>query len=209
MFGDSYATLSQLKSYLGKQLDTRDEQLIDALSAASREIDLHCNRQFNRDTSTTPVATSRDFVPKAQLESRVDEFYSTTGLVVQLDNGGVGAFETTLPSSNYELFPTNGVVDGQPGWPYDRIAATGGMWFPPYWFGRRRASLRITALWGWASVPPPVKQSCLIMAGQMAMLATAPFGVAGMGEFGVVRVRDIPKAGALLSPLVRDPVKVG
>jgi hypothetical protein len=40
-------------------------------------------------------------------------------------------------------------------------------------------------------------------------LKDAPFGVAGFGEFGAVRVRNNPRAMALLQPYRRLPVLVG
>lgn len=203
--GDNYATLAQLKDYLGIGTQTSlDEKLNDALSSASREVELFCNRQFNKDT----VVSARVYQPNSCKAVDVDDFHTTTGLIVKTDNACTGTFDTTWAASDYELSPYSGVVDGQPGHPFDRITAVGGRYFPQVW-QRRRGIVEVTAQWGWAAVPAPVKQATLILAAQTFKLADAPFGVAGMSEFGVVRVRDMPQVQAKLARYVRYTVLVG
>jgi hypothetical protein len=68
-----------------------------------------------------------------------------------------------------------------------------------------RRAVQITALWGWSAVPDPVKQATLIIAAEQWKLKDAPFGVAGFGEFGPIRVRDNPMAASLLARY-RHPV---
>lgn len=205
MLGDPYATLADLKAYLKLQTASQDGVLTDALTSASDEIEKFCSRTFNK----TPTPSRRLFVPDSLWEVSVDDIASTTGLVVEVDNGGVGGFETTIPATQYELSPPDGVVDGQPGWPYNHLYTAGGVWLPRYWYGRRRASVRVTAQWGWPAVPASIKRACLLMASQSYKLAEAPFGVAGSDQFGAVRIRDLPQVRSKLQHYVRDPVQVG
>ena len=202
--GDSYATLAELKARIGIGDTVDDTPLTNALATASRGIERHCNRQFNN----TNAASTRVFEPGPSTAwlVRVDDFYTTTGLVVATDSGDDGTYETVWASSDYQLEPLNGVVDGESGWPFYRIRAVAGRYFP---LCMRRASVQVTAQWGWTAVPAPVKEACLVAAEETFKLKDTPFGVAGYGEYGSIRVRDNPKIAGMLRPYRRDPVLVG
>lgn len=197
--GDPYATLAQLKARFDIADAIDDDRLTDALDDISRGIEDHCERQFN-DAGTT---SARVYRPRTSCLAVVDDFSTTTGLAVATDEDGDGVFETTWAASDYELEPLNGIVAGRPGWPYWRIRAVDRL-FPC----NRRASVQVTAQWGWAAVPTPVQEACLIMAAETFKLGDAPFGVLGFGEFGAVRVRDNPIATRKLRPYELSPAKV-
>lgn len=196
--GESYASLDELKDYLKipttKQL--HDQALTDALESASAEIERHCNRQFNKQTTTT----ARVYSPDTYDRVWVDDFHTTTGLVVTNDGA-------VLDSSDYELYPLNGVSDGQPGWPFWKIKLKQGNRFV---CRNGEATVSVTAQWGWAAVPAPIRQACLIMAAETFQLKDAPFGVAGMDTFGtVLRVRDNKMAETKTSRYCRNRFLVG
>ena len=199
--GASYATLAELKARLGIDPPdtTHDVELDDKLSGASREVEDHCHRQFN-DAGT---ASARIFYPVTSELVELDDCHTVTVLVT--DEGDTGSFTTVWSASDYQLEPLNGVVDGQPGWPCSDIRAVAGKRFRC----GRRASVNITAIWGWETVPAPVKDATLILASESFKLREAPFGVAGFGDFGVVRIRDIPVVARKLAKYVRNPVLVG
>lgn len=202
--GDPYITLAEIKVYL-KLTDTDEynDLLTQAISSASREIELHTGRQFNK----TDTATARRFPARNCYQAEVDDFYTTTGLVVEVDGAGDGTYSTVVSSSGYELDPPDGIMDGQIGWPFEGIDLVNGQRFPMS--GTRKNPLRVTAKWGWTSVPDPIKQACYIIAAENYSLKGAALGVAGFGEFGVVRVRDNRVAAAKLARYERDRVQVG
>lgn len=205
--GDLYASLDDLKTYLSidQSKESHDDALQSALESATAEIERHCNRQFNKATSATP----RVYAPTNYRTVEVDDFHTTTGLVVKLDTNGDGGFATTVSASDYEASPLNGVVDGQPGWPYYKLRLLGANRIPCSYNGRQ-GRVQVTAQWGWSEVPAPVKQACLIMAAETFQLKDAPFGVAGMDQFGtVLRVRDNRMAAAKLARYVRNRMLVG
>lgn len=205
--GDPYASLTDIKNYLKLPLidTTRDANLSAALLSASGDIEKHCQRQFNLDATVS----QRLYRPDNWRDARVDDFGTLTGLIVDIDNGGTGNFSQTLAASDYEVYPLNGISDGTPGWPYNRLYTTGSAWFPAVPYGRR-GTVRVTAKWGWPSVPATIKQACLIIAAQKFRLADAPWGVAGMTEFGTaVRIREIPLVKETLVPYIRYPVLGG
>jgi Phage gp6-like head-tail connector protein len=204
--GDPYATLAELKTRLGITDTTDDTRLSDALNTASRGIEKYCRRQFNKQTG----ATARVFYPCGEYLAKPDDFWTTASLVVATDQDNDGTFEITWASTDYQLEPLNGIVDGESGWPYWRIRSVLGRMYPVFYGGPgpRRASLQVTAQWGWTAVPSPVHEACLVLAEDTFKLASAPFGVAGFGELGVMRVGDNQRVTAMLAPYRRDVVLV-
>lgn len=199
--GDDYVTLSEFKSWIGDSETIDDATWTFAISAASRGIEKVTGRQFNQAT----VATARVYRPELTCSVAIDDFHTTTDLLIETDEGGDGAFDTTWTSVDFELEPLNGVVDGEQGWPFNEIRAVGSRLFRPH----RRASVRVTAQWGWPAPPAAVKTSCLIAAAEIGKMKDAPFGVAGFDNWGAVRVRDNPMAVAKLAPYIRHRVMVG
>jgi hypothetical protein len=191
----TYATRAELKSRMSITVTTWDTMIDDVMESVSREIDGHCNRRFWVDDDVS----ARIYYPDSYRSAEVDEFSTTIGLVIKVDSTGEGTYATTWTSSDYELSPLNGVVDGEAGWPYRKIKPVGGQRFPTYDTEFRRAPLQVTAKWGWAAVPGPVKQACLILGEATFKSKDAAFGVAGFDGVGVVRVRDNPMAAAKLS----------
>lgn len=189
----TYATLPELKAYLGITDESRDAMLQDALLTASRKVEKVCGRRFFPDTA----ASARVFQSRNAEIVFTDDFQSTTDLVVKIDSGDDGTFATTLDSSTYELEPFNNVVDGESGWPYYKIRSLNCAY--PCW-NRRRANVQVTARWGWVAVPDPVRQACIYLAEETWAMKGSPFGVANSDQFGPIRMRDNPKVMSMLAP---------
>lgn len=198
--GDSYASLTELKARLGITDLADDTGLTAALSVASRGIEFCTHRQFN----DAGAASARLYYPDSSYMTKVDDFSTTTGLVIELDAGSDGIFETTWTSASYELAPLNGVVDGTTGWPYWKIRAVQSYFPTCTW----RASLRVTARWGWTAIPAPIKEATLILAEDLFKLKDSPYGVGGYGEYGRIKARENPNVWMRISPYVRDMVLV-
>lgn len=194
--GDPYIELVDMKAYLGMQEDARyDDQLTDAALSISSEINGYCNRQFQKQDS----ATARIFIADATGFVKIDDFWTTTGLVIE---SGL-TYGTVWTAADYDLYPLNGIVDAVPGWPYWKIKAAGGLLFT------RGQKIRVTAQWGWTAVPAPVTQAAKIMASATFQIKDAPFGVAGSDQWGSIRVKDNQMAQTKLKRFVLDPILVG
>ena len=50
------------------------------------------------------------------------------------------------------------------------------------------AEITVAGVWGWPSIPAAVKQACRLQVARVFSRKSSPVGVAGFGEFGVVRV---------------------
>ncbi|ANN16251.1 hypothetical protein SD37_11745 [Amycolatopsis orientalis] len=194
--GDPYATVAQLKARL-RINDTKDDtRLAEAITAASQGIETVCERQFN----DAGAASARTYRPEHRHLVRVDDFHTTTGLVIKTAQAD-GTFTGTWSPGEYELEPLDGIVGGVPGWPWWTIRAITQR-FPC----NRRATVQVTARWGWAAIPTAVKESCLIVAEEIFKLPDNPFGSGGYSDFGVIKVRNNPFAMRMLSPYLRYPV---
>lgn len=198
--GDSYASLAELKTRLGIT-DTNDDTVLTmALASASRAIGKYCRRQFNDAGSVS----ARVYYPLSRFLVFVDDFSTTTGLIIELDTDDDGVYETIAVDTDFQNEPLNGIRDGETGWPYWRIRAVESAYFT----NGRRPSVKVTARWGWAAIPAPVKEATLALAEETFKMKDSPYGIAGMGEFGFVRVRENPKIVSLLKDYRREVVRV-
>lgn len=198
-----YCTVAELKTHL-RITDTADDTpLAIAITAASRAIDHEANRQFG--VVSPAVARTYTLDPCYYIDGRpalpIDDLSSSTGLVVATDEDDTGTYETTLTiDEDFVLWPFNASLDGKP-WTHllSRNGAT-------YLFPRYSNSIRVTGLFGWASVPSAVKTACLIQAARFFARRDAAFGVAGSPEVGSeVRLLDRldPDVALLLTSVKR------
>jgi hypothetical protein len=198
--GDNYHTLAELKTRLGISDNTDNDALNAASASASRNIEKYCRRQFNDAGS----ASARVYYPLTSRKVLVDDFWTTTGQVLETDTDDDGAYETVWAATDYINMPLNGVRDGVSGWPYWEIKAVES----EYFYNGHRPSVQLTARWGWQSVPAPVKEASLALAEEIFKMKDSPYGIAGFGEFGFVRVRENPKIISLLMSYRRRAVRV-
>jgi hypothetical protein len=198
-----YITAAQLKSAV-RILDTNDDaELGFAISAASRAIDDHTDRQFGllATPATRYYSGSYDDEMKRWVVY-IDDLMTTTDLVVKTDDG-TGAFATTIAlNTDARLAPYNAPADGKP---WTKLVA-GPTTNCSTLFTREPRSIEITARWGWAAVPVVVTQACLIQAARFFKRKDAPFGVTGSPELGSelrLLERLDPDVALLLNGLVR------
>jgi hypothetical protein len=68
-------------------------------------------------------------------------------------------------------------------------------------WGTATTRVRVTAKFGWPTVPDDIVQACLIQASRLFKRADSPEGVMGSSEWGVVRLsRRDPDVWALIEP---------
>lgn len=190
---NGYCSIDDLAAYL-RNVDTTTNsgQITDAINEASRQVDAYCGRRFFLDaTSSARTYWTND--------TRVLIFDDATAVsTIKLSTGDNGTYDLTYTvGTDYTLEPLNGRGSGLEGLPYWRARFTTDV-LPT---NTSTPCAQVTATWGWAAVPEPVRQACLILASEAFKLAEAPFGVAGFGEMGVVRVGKMsPKAADMLRP---------
>lgn len=156
---------------LGSSDTVDDVQATLVLDAAHRAVDFHCGRGFAQTVDAAGTATARLYSPSLTDVAFVDDFWTTTSLVVETQAAPGGTWQTWDPD-DFQVEPLNGIWSGVAGFPYWRIRAVRGRRFPC----TGHASLRVTAKWGWSSVPDEVKTATTLQATRWIKRREAPFG---------------------------------
>ena len=195
---NGYTTLNEFKAYLFPSANygsAEDAQMEGAIEAASRIIDNFTNRRFFLDASVS----ERVYYSDTPIRCTVDDFSTTTGLIIKVDTGDNGTFDQTWASTEYILEPLNATVGGVTDQPYNTIIATIPKLFP---VTGRRPRIEVTAKWGWAAAPHSIEQACLIQASRLYRRAQTPEGFAAGEGFGAIRVSTLidPDVKMLISP---------
>lgn len=196
-----YVDVQALKVRLGLNSDRDVQVLTSAAAAASRAVDQHCGRRFWCDTGVS----ARTYAPSRQTNRTlvVEDIAETTGLIVAYGTDGV-TFGTTVAATDYQLDPANGIgPDGNSGWPYERIELITGSFPCAYARWPQRRTVQVTAKWGWLAVPEPVREACAMVAADLFHLKDNRFGVAGINDFGPIRVGENRIASGMLDPYRR------
>jgi hypothetical protein len=191
---NGYATLAQVKAAL-RITDSVDDALLEmAIESGSRAIDGYANRSFYSSGSAVRV-----FTPNDNFITEIDDLVSLTSLKTMVDDDST--FDTTWTPTDYQLEPLNGRVDGLTT-PFTHIRAVGDYFFTEY---EQEATVQVTGIWGWASVPISVTQATVIQASRIYKRLDSPLGVAGISDIGIMRVsnRLDPDVAQLVDPLRR------
>ena len=183
---NGYATLAEVKVYLKIDDAMEDSLLENIVEAASRSIDRIANRRFYLDGT----ATARTYRQQNELRVFVDDFGSTSGLIVRTDPNAAGSYVTTLQLNvDYIVEPVNAAAKGRP-WNYISIISGEAFSLPT----NLRPQVEVTARWGWPSVPDDINQATLILSADLYKRKDSIGGVLGLSELGAIR----------MSPLGRD-----
>lgn len=204
--GRFYAGLEELKDRLGITDTADDSSAQMALQSASSWINEYAGQHFYRVTET------RTYQPHDIWELNIDPVVSVTSLAV--DTTGNGTFDQAwVQGIDYQLlvgrdqYNVNAAGVARP---YHKVQVLqAGKWFPFVWPYSHLDRIQIIGTWGWPAVPSPVSQACLVLAAQWFKEKDAPFGVAGVSDFGVVRIQQNPWVVEMLRPYIYSKRKVG
>ena len=190
-----YCTVEELKSRLGITDTTDDFEVTLAADGACRAIDEICGRYFWRGTDT------RTYVPENLYGQQLDDIVSVSSFKVDFD--GDGTYEQTwTQGTDFDLTVSPNLYNtGAKGeqWPYTGFVTINTSKFIPFvWPLSHRNRIQVTGVFGWPAVPKNVKTASLLAASQIFRIKDAPFGIAGFGEMGVVRVQAMPQVMWLL-----------
>jgi hypothetical protein len=195
----NYIEVDELRAYLNDQTFLDEQRMEWACNAASRSIDAVCGRYFYQQQETQYYSPSPTNLWAIDFDDM--DVATTSGLVVSIETGNDGTYPTTLTyGTDFLLEPVNQSSNGINPWPYTSMRSLTGRIFPikvgPFW----RDTVKVVATYGWPAVPDAVKQATFISAALLYKMTDAPFGNAGFGEYGVLRVRDNPIVTSLLGP---------
>jgi hypothetical protein len=192
---NGYATLSELKARLTIEVaDTQDDAMLEAcIEGASRLIDGFTGTRFYTASEV------RYYTALDPLRCIIDDATSVSAVAQDLQEDRT--YSDTLSSgTDYELLPDNANLNGRP-WQQLAIVPRASKTFIPI-----RRGIRVTGTFGYsATVPPGVKQACLLISAALFRRKDAPFGTAGGGEVGTtIAINGLdPQARNLLAPFRR------
>ncbi len=197
---NGYCTLAEIKAFVNITDAINDNELEDAVNSASRQIDAFTGRKFYADGSTS----AKLYRTRNPYHVTVDDISTSTGLVVKYDDNEDGTFDTTVAASDFALLPLNGEAFGIAGLGFTSIELfTDGSNEFPTTQTNNRPLIQITANWGFSAVPEPVRQACLMLSSENFAMRNTPLGIAGVGEFGVLAVRQNRQITRMLDPYRR------
>jgi hypothetical protein len=192
---NGYCTLAQIKA-AARISDNVDDSLLEmAVESASRAIDGHAGRYFYSSGTAT-----RYFTADESFVCEIDDL-SGTAITLQSSSNANRNFDVTWAVGDYQLEPTNGVVDGLVV-PYTRIRAVQNYLFP---IQGGDALVKVTGVFGWPAVPISITQACIIQASRIFKRLDSPLGIAGFGDMGAMRVSRYldPDVEQLVAPYRR------
>jgi hypothetical protein len=191
---NGYATLAQVKAAL-RITDSVDDALLEmAIESGSRAIDGYANRSFYSQGSAVRI-----FTPNDNFLTEIDDLVTLTLLETKTDDDS--DFDTIFAADDYQLEPLNGRVDGL-AVPFNFIRAVGDYLFTQF---EQEATVRVTGVWGWPSVPISITQATVIQSSRIYKRLDSPLGVAGVSDIGIMRIsnRLDPDVAQLVDPFRR------
>ena len=189
---DQYCDKADVKNRIGLSGSGQDNNIDNAINAASRQIDALTGRVFWK----TATAEAKYF-------NAVNPFFidlpydiaNTTSLSIALDTTDDGTYDSTLVlDTDYYVLPLAPKV----------IAVRDGItYYEPYNQIRileTRSSerfdiqipknIKITAFWGYDIIPDAIAEACIIQATRLWKRKDAPFNVYGSADTGQVELRS-------------------
>jgi len=195
---NGYTTLARLKDRMDNQSSGSDTNLEEAIESASREIDGNtmCGRQFYKVTDVRRIAS-----PYGGYCLWVPDIVHSTITSVKIDTTDDGTFDATwVEGTDFVVEPYAGELSAGVQFPITQLIALGSAWPSA---GRRPRRVEISADFGWAAIPDPIRQACLELAAFRFKLKDAALGVAGFGEFGDIKIKDLPTIKKIVQPYAR------
>lgn len=187
----SILTLPVFEDYIRNKVGAEDSAFTaGSLAAAEAALNSICQRQWVLASGSS----ARVYVPAYAYVQPIHDCTAVSSVVVD------GA---TIDPAGYQLEPLNGIGWDGTAVPYTGIERlSGGVWFPSIW---GKATMTVTATWGWAAIPAQITEACKILAKGIIEARNARGGVLNTTDFGAVRVpRDIAvQVRSLINPFRR------
>lgn len=176
-----YCTTDQIRDHLGDTGVKIDIDLLErAVTSASRAVDSFTGRRFWQDATVK----TRYYRPESSTLAMVDDISTTVGLLIATDSGSNYLWGDAWATTDYDLEPDNADQD-EAAYAWWRVRAVGNFGFT---HSISRRTLKITAKFGWSAIPADVEYATILKATSLFRRKDAPFGVAGFGDFGPVRI---------------------
>ena len=171
-----YLSVETFKAWTRDKTLTDDEMISDAILAAESVIDIDLGRRFE---VAAGAATERVYA--AESGDTTLFIHDCTEITAVAEDG------TTVATADWQAAPLNQLSSWGETVPYTHIDRMVGSWHAE----RGKATIGVTAKWGWAAIPPSIVVLCSIVAQTMAQHRDMRFGLAAITADGLgVSARD-------------------
>lgn len=171
-----YVTAAEFDTFLGSETTVDVDLKALALEAAEQYLDIECGRRF---AVAGASATARMYAP--DVRTQILDIHDCTEITSVVENT-----LTLTEDSDYVAQPLNGLTDAGETRPYDRLYRYGCYWYTD----TPKATVTVTAKWGWAAIPPGAKYACLVAAKAFLEAKDIRLGLAALTEAGGVGERQ-------------------
>jgi hypothetical protein len=177
-----YCTFTDLQEWIQDGTDSSTGGQLLAIETASRAVDRICNRQFGLvEAAENRIYNATYDRYRQRWVVDIDDLMTVTGLVVTAASSE-GVYDK--PVDVFTLEPVNAAARARP---WTKIVVglaaanhpTTGL-----------ATVRVTARYGWTTVPDTIKLATMIQASRLFARRSAPFGIAGNPEVGELRLLE-------------------
>lgn len=206
----AYCSIEELKSSISvAQGDTKDDyEMQAACLAATATIHQLCGQVFYQ------TVEARTFSYESIYEMFVDPFIAGSITEFALDYNGNGVYDAIwTEGQDFQALRYNERYNTR--WkgeerPHDFIrvllasenglpAPAGDGFLPFVWAYTPNDRVKITATWGWKQVPNAISRATLLLAVDLFKMKDTPWGIAGTGETGMVKVQSNPQIMELVA----------
>lgn len=181
----SYADVAALKAYLRIPAEDAldDGELQGSLDAATSTINHLCSRTFDVAPVAPAPAEARWFQPwydrgRGRWVLPIDDLMTSTDLVISTWDTTDADWSVTVPTAEVYLRPINAPEEGKP---WTSLVMPAGASFGSgfnRWVGDDDADfVKVTARWGWTTVPAGVVQATLLVASRFFRRRDSTFGI--------------------------------
>lgn len=186
----AYITVAEMQRWLRNERGADDHDLIsEALDAATQAIDEFCQRSF----AVAGSAAARVYVPTG---TDILPIYDATTVTAVTED------DTTLATTYWQAEPLNNLDGAGNTTPFTRLRRIdGGVWAQESAYPGK-ASISVTATWGWAATPAVVKAACRSIAKDIISEQDVRNGLVSFGDFAARAITNGP-VQSRLSPLRR------
>jgi len=192
-----YVTSAELKAYARITDTVDDAEVAVAITAASRAVDEHCNRQFGLLAAAEAWSfTAWPDFHRGRWVVDIEDLQTTTGLIVEVPTVGT--------TTAFTKEPVNAAAKGKP---WTRLVFDVDASVLPV--STNLYAVTVTGKWGWTTVPVQVEQATLLQASRFLSRRESPYGIAGSPDQGSelrLLSRVDPDVGVSLRGLVRPRV---
>jgi hypothetical protein len=203
----AYASLQDVRSWLGVADTFDDPELALALDTAHAAVNAHVGFGFDLEELATPKLFMASSPKLLDIAAQSFTVGILSGLIVRTDADDDGVFETLWTSADWQTEPINSVGPGGAVWPATALRAVGDYRWPVG--GTGRARVQITAKWGWPAVPSRVRMATIMLTAAWHQRRATMTGRSNFDGFFASAIADDQTITDLLAPFRHGTAVVG